>query len=138
MHSSTPSGTTKRGRPSVPRITLFRRDHQLHYARLMRRSPTRSEQLLWKALRSRDALGFRARRQVVIGAYVVDILIPAAALVVEVDGSAHYGQEWNDALRQRELEFLGYSVFRVTAPEVERDVAAVVARIRAEIVRVIG
>ncbi len=125
-------------RPSVPRITLYRRDHQLHYARLMRRAPTRSEHILWQALRSRDALGFRARRQVVIGSYIVDFLVPAAALVVEVDGSVHRGQEHNDALRQRELEFLGYSVFRVTAPEVERDVAAVVARIRAEIVRVIG
>lgn len=50
----------------------------------------------------------------------------------------HYGQEWNDALRQRELEFLGYSVFRVTAREVERDVGAVIARIRAEVVRVLA
>ena len=119
--------------PSAPRISSYRNQHQLAYARSMRRNPTRSEALLFAQLR-RGAYGFKVKRQVVIGVHIVDLLVPSVGLVIEIDGSAHYGQEHNDAHRQRELELIGFEVARFSAREVERDPAAVASRI-AEIVR---
>lgn len=116
-----------RSRLAVP-LSPYRHEHQLHYARLMRRSPTPSEALLWSAVRG-DRLGFRVRRQVVVGPYIADFLVKPARLVIEIDGSAHIGLEHNDAFRDRELEVLGYRVLRVTASQVMRDVHAVVRRL---------
>ena len=110
-----------KSRLAVP-ISPFRREHypfgyrearQLQYARSMRRKPTASEGALWAVLRSREHMGFRVKRQVVLGRYVADFVVPSVRLVVEVDGSAHYGREGADAMRTRNLEFLGYSVIGV-------------------------
>ena len=98
----------------------------------MRREATRSEALLWARVRG-NALGPKFRRQHVLGSFVVDLWCPAARLVVEIDGAVHLGAEAarRDRLRDQALEARGVRVLRVTAGEVERDVGAVVARIRA-------
>ena len=114
-------------------LTLFRHEHQLAYARQMRRRPTASERLLWSRLRQRTVLGFRTKRQPVVGPYITDVLVPAVRLVIEVDGSAHFGRELADARRQADLELLGYSVFRVSAEDVMRDVGSVVRSIAATV-----
>lgn len=56
----------------------------------MRAAPTPSEAALWRALRARQ-LGVEVRRQVVIGEFIADFVVPAAWLVIEVDGGAHRG-----------------------------------------------
>ena len=114
--------------PSAPRISPYRNQHQLAYARSMRRTPTRSEAALFAQLR-RGAYGFKVKRQVVLGVHIVDLLVASVGLVIEIDGSAHHGQEHNDALRQRELEFLGFEVVRFSAREVVADSAAVARRV---------
>ena len=113
---------------SVPRMSRYQRSVQLERAREMRREPTRSEALLFAALRG-DAFGFRVRRQVVVGRYIVDMLVASVGLVVEIDGSAHVGREDHDRLRQEALEALGFTFYRVSAVEVERDAAAVAVRV---------
>jgi len=55
-------------------------------AREKRQTPTAAEGLLWQRLRSRQATGFKFRRQYAVGRYIVDFFCPDAALVVEVDG----------------------------------------------------
>ena len=114
------------GRDPVLRAWLLER------ARRMRREATRSEALLWARVRG-NALGPTFRRQHVFGSFVVDLWCPAARLVVEIDGAVHLGAEAarRDRLRDQALEARGVRVLRVTAGEVERDVGAVVARIRA-------
>ena len=114
--------------PSAPRISSFRNQHQLHYARAMRNNPTPSEAALFKLLR-KNALGFKVKRQVVIGPYVVDLLVASVGLVIEIDGSAHYGQEHNDAHRQRDLEALGFEVLRFSVAAVMANPAGVASRI---------
>ena len=52
----------------------------------MRKKPTRSEALLWRALK-RDGLGVHARRQHVLFPYIVDFYFATRRLAVEVDGS---------------------------------------------------
>jgi very-short-patch-repair endonuclease len=77
--------------PPTPRLTHYTRQRQLEHARLMRRAPTRSEALLYALLR-RNAGGFRFRRQVVIGRFIVDFLVASVGLIVEIDGGVHVGQ----------------------------------------------
>jgi very-short-patch-repair endonuclease len=57
-------------------------------ARQMRNTPTEPEKRLWRHL-SNSQLGYKFRRQSVIGHYIVDFLCPAKALIVEVDGDTH-------------------------------------------------
>lgn len=114
--------------PSVPRLTPSRRDRQLVHARQMRREPTRSEALLFALLR-RDSGGFRVRRQVVVGRFIVDFLVASVGLVIEIDGSAHDGREHVDQLRQKALEASGFRVVRFAAETVERDPVSVAAQI---------
>ncbi|HSQ62849.1 MAG TPA: endonuclease domain-containing protein [Polyangiaceae bacterium] len=100
-------------------------------ARLMRRQPTPSEALLWAALR-RNRLGVHFRRQHVVGAFIVDFACLARSLVVEVDGGVHRDADvaFADGRRQAALEALGLRILRVGAAQVERDLPAVLARIR--------
>ena len=103
----------------------------VHFARFHRKHPTRSEALLWAALRNRQ-LGPRFRRQhpFAVG-FIVDFYCPAYRLVVEVDGAVHRGHEAFDAARDAELaRTFGVRVLRLPASLVERDLAAALARIR--------
>jgi len=102
----------------------------VRFARENRKRPTRSEALLWHALRGRK-LGCYFRRQHPIGAYIVDFACTTQRLVVEIDGGIHRMQQEHDARRQRVIEMLGWRVMRIEAHDVERDVDAAVARIRA-------
>ena len=120
--------------PSVPRMSRYQHSVQLERAWLMRREPTRSEALRFAALRG-DAFGFRVRRQVVVGRYIVDMLVASVGLVIEIDGSAHVGREDHDRLRQEALEALGFRVVHVSASQVERDPGAVAERVASLVAR---
>mgnify|MGYP003593972806 CR=1 FL=1 len=95
-----------------------------------RRHPTPSERILWEALRARR-LGIKFRRQVILGATIVDFFAPEVRLAVEVDGAAHVGREVRDRERDAYLSWYGVRVLRVKAWHVERELHAVLARIRA-------
>ncbi len=101
-------------------------------AKLLRARATESEPLLWEAIRHRR-FGLEVRRQVPIGRFVADFLVPEARFVVEVDGAWHAGRAQADACRDRALRRAGYRVLRLEAQLVERDVQAAVERIRAEV-----
>jgi very-short-patch-repair endonuclease len=81
-------------------------------AKSMRHVPTDAERTLWGILRNRTFAGFKFRRQVPVGNYIVDFLCPTANLIIELDGSQHAENE-RDLVRQRWLEARGYSVLRV-------------------------
>ena len=98
-------------------------------AQRSRRYPTASERLLWEALRARR-LGVKFRRQVVLGATIVDFFAPEVRLAVEVDGAAHVGREVRDRARDAYLAGYGVRVLRVKAWHVERELHAVLVRIR--------
>jgi very-short-patch-repair endonuclease len=85
---------------------------------------------MWAALRGR-ALGVKFRRQSVIGPFIADFTCFEHRLIVEVDGAVHEGQREHDAERQTIIEAHGYTFFRVTSEEVERDLEAVLVRLRA-------
>ena len=90
----------------------------------------RSEAALWEMVRC-GKLGVLVRRQVVLGDFVVDFLVPATRLVIEVDGGYHRTRRVADARRDRALRRLGYRVLRLEAELVLEAPGEAVARVRA-------
>jgi very-short-patch-repair endonuclease len=104
-------------------------------AALMRHAPTESEARLFQALRG-GRLGVTFRRQVsVLGRFIADLLASEVRLIVEIDGGYHAAREAKDAHRERALEHAGYTVLRLDAELVMRDVEAAVARVAEEVAR---
>jgi very-short-patch-repair endonuclease len=68
----------------------------LTFAREMRQNATAAEALLWELLRNRRLAGFKFRRQVPIGGYIVDFYCHEARLGVELDGTPHDDPESED------------------------------------------
>ncbi|WP_237214613.1 endonuclease domain-containing protein [Falsiroseomonas oryziterrae] len=99
----------------------------LQHAREMRREMTAPERRLWSASR-RDALGVKVRRQVPLGSFIADFYVPAAPLVIEVDGMTHDDAS-ADAARDAWLAARGVVVLRVTNADVTRNLDGVVARV---------
>jgi very-short-patch-repair endonuclease len=60
-------------------------------AKIMRRRPTGAEGKLWQIVRDRRFSGFKFRRQVTIGSYIVDFVCFERKLIAEADGSQHNG-----------------------------------------------
>jgi len=117
--------------PARLRVDRRTKHALVQQARAFRKDPTPAEQLLWQRLRSSQLAGLRVRRQQPIGPFIVDFFVPAARLVIEIDGGVHEGAEVQarDAERRRLLETTGLRVLRIRNEEVLSDVEAVVARI---------
>ncbi len=99
------------------------------FARLLRKQPTKAEDILWRQLRGSRFHGAKFRRQVPFDRFVVDFYCHAVKLVVELDGKQHEWFAEYDAERTRVLESRGVSVIRFTNVEVEGDLDSVLARI---------
>ena len=88
------------------------------FARRLRREMTVPERHLWYALRDRRLQGWKFRRQVPVGPFVVDFCCDAARLIVEVDGCSHDDRGEADRTRERALSEHGYRVLRVSNDDV--------------------
>ena len=91
--------------------------NQRSRARTMRGAPTDAELRLWRLLRDRRLSGFKFRRQVPVGPYIVDFLCVGAKLIVEADGSQH-AESPRDKVRDAYLESQGWKVLRFWNNEV--------------------
>ena len=100
-------------------------------ARDGRKEPTKSEAILWQALRNRGLGGRKFRRQHPTGPFILDFYCYEESLAVEVDGGIHEGQWTADAQRQRAIESQGIRFVRVTADLVENGVPRALAKIEA-------
>src|SRR5437879_3697501 len=100
-------------------------------ARQLRQSPTRSEAMLWDALRGRRLQGFKFRRQHPLGRFVVDFYCAEARLVVEIDGPPHNSEaaKARDRDRDQYMKEGGIGMVLVRAADVEHDVGAALAKI---------
>jgi very-short-patch-repair endonuclease/type II restriction/modification system DNA methylase subunit YeeA len=109
------------------------RRNMVNLAREFRKTPTRSEAILWQALRGKRLDGVKFRRQQNIGPFVVDFYASEHRLIVEIDGPIHETQQRQDAERQKLLESLGLRFVRVPAKLVENDLNAALEMIRSAI-----
>lgn len=91
------------------------------------------ERKLWAALRNRQLEGFKFRRQVTIGPYVVDFLCAERKLIVELDGGQH--DDVTDAPRTAFLEAQGFRAARFWNHEVNESFEGVLASILAALLK---
>ena len=109
------------------------RRRMVEVAREFRKEPTKSEDILWQALRGKKLDGIKFRRQHPVGNFVVDFYSSVYRLVNEVDGSVHDNRVEADRARQDILEMLGLNVLRIKSETVEKDLPHALDGIRAKI-----
>lgn len=94
-------------------------------ARELRRNLTDVERLLWSRLRGRRFAGYKFRRQMTIGRYVVDFVCLERRLILELDGGQHSERKQYDAARTAWLNSQGFEVLRFWNHETLEDWDAV-------------
>ncbi len=99
-------------------------------ARRLRTQTTDAENRLWTRLRRRQIDGFRFRRQVPVGGYILDFACLRAWLVIEVDGSQHREALERDDRRTAWLESRGFRVLRFWDNAVLQETDGVLESIR--------
>ena len=102
-------------------------DNPIGRARALRSTPNNVEQTFWARVRNRRLNGFKLRRQVWLGDYIVDFICVEKRLIVELDGGQHAAAKNYDATRTLELEKLGYRVVRYWNSEVVNNLEGVLA-----------
>ena len=100
----------------------------------MRANPTEAENILWNAL-SEQKLGYKIRRQHIVSQYILDFAYHDCRLAIELDGGYHNteDQQYDDAVRTKNLEALGWHVLRFTNDEVYNNLDEVLAKIKSAI-----
>ena len=91
-------------------------------SRVLRNNATLSEVVLWKYLQKKQALGFRFRRQIVIGKYIVDFYCPKLRLVIEIDGSSHDNKIEYDTKREQYLQSIGLTILHLDNSDVLHNI----------------
>lgn len=84
----------------------------------MRKFMTVAEKIVWINIRKRAVMGYKFRRQVRIGNFIIDFLCVELKLVIEIDGFTHDYQKQYDKRRTKWLEKDGHYVIRFTNEEV--------------------
>ena len=98
-------------------------------ARSLRKHMTKEERHLWYDFLKNFPV--MVHRQKVIGTYIVDFYIASAQLVIEIDGSQHYGKtgKQHDAVRDAYLESLGCTIMRYSNADINLRFESVCADI---------
>ena len=102
------------------------------YRRLLRKTETPTERMLWKRLRGKQLDGYRFRQQHGFGPYILDFYCPSIKLCIELDGEVH-DKDDNKQKDEERTEFLKQNrihVLRFRNEEVEQDIGNVLERIR--------
>jgi very-short-patch-repair endonuclease len=91
---------------------------------------TDAEIRLWMRLREKQIGGYRFRRQVPVGPYIVDFLCKKAHLIIEVDGSQHLAAAERDEHRTAWLQSQGLRILRFWNNDVLQRTESVLESIR--------
>ena len=94
-------------------------------AKELRKAGNLSEVIFWQTFKDRKKIGFDIDRQVIIGHYIVDFLIPELGLVFEIDGSSHDDKIEYDSERDAFMKDLNLEVVRILDIDVKRNMASV-------------
>ena len=111
---------------------LALRPKAIERARELRRSMTKAERVLWRALRETFPQ-CHWRKQVPLGPYFADFASHSAKLVIEVDGGQHASAEQYDTDRSRFLAAQGYRVLRFWNNDILSNTDGVLHRIAEEL-----
>lgn len=96
----------------------------------LRNNATKEEVLLWLKLKNSQT-GFKFRRQHSIGGYIADFYCPSKKLIIEIDGSQHFGKEEveYDKIRTEYFDGLDIKVLRFTNVEINTTMNEVLKKI---------
>jgi len=90
------------------------------FARRLRHHQTEAERKLWSQIRNGQIGGFKFRRQVPVGGFIVDFYCIEARLVVELDGGQHfegdaiqYDQKRTEKLAELKITVVRFSNFEM-------------------------
>jgi len=100
-------------------------DNLTQIAKILRKTSTKAERLLWRYLRAKRLEGYKFRRQEPIGNYIVDFVCFEKRIVIEVDGSQHQIETDKDTIRDEWLRKQGFKVLRFWNNEVLRNMEGV-------------
>ena len=102
-----------------------------------RQYATEAERLLWHYLKEKK-IGYKFRRQHIVGEYITDFINLKHKLIIEVDGKYHQEAEQviKDAQRTQYLEQKGYSVIRFTNEEIFNHMEDVIKKIKETIMAI--
>ena len=98
---------------------------KIQIARDFRKNPTKSEEMMWDALRKRSFMNLKFRRQYLIDGYAVDFYCPELNLAIEIDGSIHNNHLEEDKHRQNSIERSGIYFFRAKSEKVENNISEI-------------
>lgn len=98
-------------------------------ARSLRRDMPPAERAVWALLRARGLGGWKFRRQVPIGPYIVDFLCKERRLVLEIDGLTHDARVEHDRKRDAFIRAQGYRVVRLCNDNVYDNLEGVMWKI---------
>ena len=121
-HSPLEGESARQGRsPQSSRWGEIKRSYTqqtLERAKTLRQYQTDAEGLLWHYLRNKQLDGYKFRRQLPIGPYIVDFACLSRKLVIELDGGQHAEQHNHDKKREDYLRGKGYKILRFWNNEV--------------------
>ena len=86
--------------------------NMIERARNLRKMQTKAEQMLWHAVRNRQIMGYKFRRQYLIEGYIVDLICLERRLIIEADGGQHQLQKKYDQIRTNFFSAAGFRVLR--------------------------
>jgi very-short-patch-repair endonuclease len=97
-------------------------------AKALRKNMTDAERRIWYRLRAHRFAGVKFKRQVPIGAYIVDFACLSRKLVVEIDGGQH-AYAASDAVRDASIRAGGFTILRFWNHDVLQNTDAVLEQI---------
>ncbi|MGR3220719.1 MAG: endonuclease domain-containing protein [Candidatus Anammoxibacter sp.] len=108
-------------------------------SRELRKKGVLSEVLLWNQLKAKKMksshsmgshkMGYQFTRQKPIDNFIVDFFSNKLKLVIEIDGSSHFGKYKEDIRRQKKLEQLGLSFLRFRDIDIRENMSGVICQI---------
>ncbi|MCQ2344416.1 MAG: endonuclease domain-containing protein, partial [Paludibacteraceae bacterium] len=103
----------------------------LSNSRRNRKDMTDAETALWSIIRNKQ-LGYKFRRQYIIGDYITDFACIEKHLILEVDGGYHFTDEQRkeDEIRTQFISRMGFRVLRFANGEVIADTESVRNKIK--------
>ena len=104
-------------------------------ARKLRKQPTDAEKKLWQALRARQFLGLKFRRQSPVAGFVADFLCEERRVIVEADGGQH-ADNLADADRTEQLQAAGYHVIRYWNNDIMGNLEGVLEDLRGRLLAI--
>lgn len=102
---------------------------KIQLARDFRKNQTKSEKIMWEALRRNNFLGLSFRRQHIIEGFIVDFYCHELKLAIEIDGEIHKSKLKQDSERQKVIENKNIKFFRIENKEIENNLNQVLNRL---------